>query len=228
MLPTSWKTFDADKPDPEIEKRIRCMSTEILTTNGIDSNDRDAVRSFADTQISKYDAGGNPEFDEALGVHIFRPHEFDFDRSNDESLAVLGDWLAKQPFNWRRGSRTVQLALEAAFPSGGPKRIKGGREYVELDALVEIKHRRVAIEVETSKNFDNGYWTLRQAVRSNMADYGVMIVPYTAEGQGRADEGKALGRLDREFEGSSQLSDGPIYSIAIVRRLDVYRRMLEW
>jgi hypothetical protein len=99
------------------------------------------------------------------------------------------------------------------------------REYVELDSLVVINNRKVAIEVETSNNLDNGYWTLRQALRSRMADYGVMIVPWTAEGQGRAEEGKALGRLDREFAGSTNLNDGPIYRIAIIRRLDVYRLM---
>lgn len=227
MSPIPWKTFDADKLDPEMDKAIRWMSVEILKANGIDSDDRDAIRSFADTQIMAYESEGTSELNETLAVHIFRPHEFDNDRSNDESLAVLRDWLPKQSLNWRDGSRTVQLAL-TAFPSAGSKRVTGGREYVELDALVLIHDREVAIEVETSTNLDNGFWTLRQALRSKMADYGVMIVPWTAEGQGRADEGKALGRLDREFEGSSQLSDGPIYRIAIVRRLDLYRLMLKW
>lgn len=227
MPTTSWYRFDADKPNPNIEKEIRRISAEILATKGIDSSDTDAIRSFADSQINDYDSGRNPGLNDTLGVDVFRPDEFASDCSNDESLAILRDWLFQQSLDWRKGSRTVQLALEAVFPSGGSKRVRGGREYVELDALVEIDYRKVAIEVETSNNIDNGLWTLRQTLRSNMADYGVMIVPWTAEGQGRADEGKALGRIDREFEGSNQLSDGPIYRIAIVRRLDVYRRMLK-
>jgi hypothetical protein len=198
----------------------------MLASEGISIDDTEAIRAFADSQIRAYNSGGSPGLNDTLAVDVFRPHEFDSDSSNDESLAVLLDWLPKRSFNWRDGSKTVQHAL-AVFPSGGSRRVQGGREYVELDALVLIHDRRAAIEVEASINLDNGFWTLRQALRSKMADYGVMIVPWTAEGQGRADERKALGRLDREFEGSSQLSDGPIYRVAIVRRLDLCRLMLK-
>lgn len=224
MSPITWETFDADKPDPKMDMEIREMSAKILTIKGI-NNDRSTISSFAAKHIRDYDTGCNPELDTTLVVHVFRPHEFDSDCSNDESLDILRNWLLSQSFNWRDGSRTVQLALDV-FSSGGSKRSKGGREYVELDNLVVIRGRRIAIEIETSNNLDNGFWTLRQKLRLREADYGVMIVPWTAEKTGRADEGKALGRLDREFEGSRNMSDGPIYHIAIIRQLDIYRLML--
>jgi hypothetical protein len=227
MTPISWETFDADKLNPKLEEAIRNLSASILANKGIDPSDSVAVRSFAEQEISDYLSGSNPEPNETLGIDIFRPHEFDAVSSNDDSLAELRDWFPTQSFDWRDGSCTVQLALDKSFPSGGPKGVKGGRESVYLDNLVIISGRKVAIEIETSINIDNGYWTLRQTLRSAMADYGVMIVPWTAEGQGRADEGKALGRLDREFDAVIDRRDGPIYRIAIIRRLDVYRLMMK-
>ena len=161
MSPISWETFDADNPNPKIEAAIHEMSARILITKGIDYNDMLAIRSFADKQIRVYDSGCNPELDQTLAVDVFRPHEFDSNCANDESLAVLLNWLPKQSFSWRDGSRTVQIALTAAFPSGNSKRIMGGREYVELDNLAIILDRKVAIEVEKSNNLDNGFWTLR-------------------------------------------------------------------
>lgn len=222
-----WTTFDADRPNPGTEKALDELSDRILASKGVDRNDRTSVRSFAEQEITKYQSRSNPLANETLGIDIFRPHEFDAVSADDESLADLRDWFLKQSINWREGSRMVQLALDQAFPSGGSKQVKGGRETVYLDNLVVIKGRKVAIEIEISINMDNGFWTLRQAVRSGMADYGIMVVPWTPEGQGRADEGKALGRLDREFDGATSQRDGPVYRIAIIRRIDVYRRMLK-
>jgi hypothetical protein len=227
MTPISWETFDADRPNTKLEAAIRSFSASILSNKGIDPGDNAAVRSFAEEEISGYFSGSNPEPNETLGIDIFRPHEFDAVSANDDSLAELRDWIPTQSFEWSEGSRTVQLTLDKRFPSGGQKGIKGGRETVYLDNLVIIRGRKVAIEIETSTNLDNGYWTLRQAIRTGMADYGVMIVPWTAEGKSRAEEGKALGRLDREFDAATDLRDGPIYRVAIIRRLDVYRLMLK-
>ena len=223
MSPLSWTAFNADKPSPETEKALDRVVAEILINQEIDPTDVMAVKSFVRKQIQDYKAGGNSQLNKTLAVNVFRPQEFDAIRDNDESLDELVRWLPEQSFEWRDGSKTVQHAL-SAFPSAGRRLIKGGRESVILDGLVVIHGRKVAIEVETSTNLDNGYWTLRQALRSNKADYGVMIVPWTAEGSGRANEGIALGRLDRECEGSGNVSNGAIYRVAIVRCLDLYRR----
>ncbi len=227
MANITWKHFDADRPDADTAQRIRELQDEILSAKGVDKGDRTAIVSFAQGEISAYRSRLNPEANETVGISLFRPHEFDEDSSNDPSLAELTDWLRKQRFNWLDGSKTVQIALRRAFPPGGPTKVEGGRETVILDNLVLVAGRKVAIEVETSNNLDNGYWTLRQAIRKGMANYGVMIVPWTAEGQGRADEGKALGRLDREFDGGANLKDGPVYRLAIVRRLDLFKLMLD-
>lgn len=228
MALIQWENLDADKPNTKLQKVIGDLGTWILTEKGIDQSDIAAVRTFAEREISNYRSGSNSELNETFGIDIFRPHEFNTVSSNDESLAELRDWFLRQSFNWRIGSRAVQLALDNSFPSGGSKGVKGGRESVYLDNLVVIKGHKVAIEIETSTNLDNGYWTLRQALRSGMADYGVMVVPWTPEGSGRADEGKALGRLDREFDGISSTKEGPIYRIAVIRRLDAYRLMTKF
>ena len=225
MSTIPWKKFDADKPNPEMEKVINLLSDRILVDNGVDKADQDAVKSYAKDEILKYCSGIDDPANQTIAVDVFRPHEFDAIKSNDESLNVLLHWLPKQKLDWRMGSRTLQVALDDGFPSMGSKLVSGGRETVILDNLVLIKDRKVAIEVETSTNIDNGYFTLQQALRKNMADYGVMIVPWTAEGSGRADEGKALGRLDREFDGTA-VNHGAIYRIAVIRLLDIYRLML--
>lgn len=227
MYTIPWKSFDADKPNPEMEKFIKQLSERILAGSGVDKTDHDAVKSYAREEILKYSSGTDRRANQTLVVNIFRPHEFDAITSNDESLKVFMDWLFEQQLDWRNGSRHLQIAIDDSFSSGGSKSVSGGREKVILDNLVVIEGRKVAIEIETSKNIDNGYWTLRQALRTNMADYGVMIVPWTAEGSGRADEGKAVGRLDREFDGTTTFQNRAIYRIAIIRLLDIYRLMLE-
>lgn len=225
MTTIQWKSFDADKPNPETEKALEQISVKILVANGINKTNHNAVNDFAKREIAKYESRLDGSANQTLAISVFRPHEFDFITSNDESLDELLHWLPKQDLDWRDGSRALQLALDGGFSSGGSKSVPGGRETVILDNLIEIKGRKVAVEIETSTNIDNGYWTLRLALRRKMADYGVMMVPWTAEGSGRADEGKAVGRLDREFDGEA-VQHGAIYRIAIVRRLDIYRLML--
>jgi hypothetical protein len=220
-----WNTFDADKPDPAFEASLDSISIHTLATNGIAQGDKAAIASFIEKQLADYGAEGNEELNQIVATSVFRPHEFDSVQGNDDSLKALLDWLAGQVFDWRNGSEVVNRRLANVFPAAGSRRVKGGREYVTLDALVSILERRVAIEVETSINIDNGYWSLRQAVRSKAADYGVMVVNLVADASGRADDAKATGRLDREFEGSAHLADGPIYRITLVRRLDILRRM---
>lgn len=223
----SWKSFDASRPNPELEKVIKELSDRILVAKNVNKADMCAVISFAEGEISNYESGSNSEANRTVGIDIFRPHEFDSILANDDSLNELGNWLQRQQFDWRKGSRTVQVALDASFTSAGSRSVEGGRESVILDNLVIIKGRRVAIEIEISTNLDNGYWTLRQALLAGMADYGVMIVPWTPRNPGRAEEGMALARLDREFDGRTSAPDGPIYRLAIIKLIDVYRSMLK-
>jgi len=61
MTTTPWECFDADKPDPKMVMVILELSAKILTTRGVDKNDRTAVRSFAAKEISDYLSGSNPE-----------------------------------------------------------------------------------------------------------------------------------------------------------------------
>jgi hypothetical protein len=215
-----WEHFDADKPNPRVEEFLRRSADEMLKEACVNQS-RNEIRSFVEKQIERYKSGKNPSLNETIAMDIYRPEEFDVVSQNDSSLADLMRWLSAQCFDWRQGSEAVKRAISAKFPSGGSKKSEGGREYVVLDNLVEIGGKNAAIEVETSNNLDNGFFTLRQAVRTKMADYGMMVVPWSSEGKRRADEGKALGRLDRQFDGSTELRDGPIYRIAIIRRLDV-------
>lgn len=223
--PLAWQKFDADKPDPDVEQYIRTLQNNILRQAGVNAADTKEVEKNACNQIAFYESNNNPDLNKAYMVNTFRPSEFDSITTNDASLSDLHRFLLYTQFDWNGGSKMIQRALNNKFHKAGSVRVAGGREYVELDNLIIVKDRTVAIEIETSINLDNGYFTLRQAIRNKTADYGVMIVPWTAEGLGRADEGKALGRLDREFYGATDLRDGPIYRIAILRGIDLYRLM---
>lgn len=228
MTGLDWSSFDADEPDPQMQRTLRKLAaSELVAKNVLGTVDSETAENFAAERLQSYADGSARELNETMAVNVFRPHEFDSVSRYDNSLTLLLNWCGREPFDWSRGSRTVQVALDASFPSGGSKRVAGGREAVVLDNLVAIEGCKVAVEIETSNNLDNGYFTLRLAVREAKADYGVMIVPWTSEGPGRADEGRALGRLDREFDGSESLRDGPIYRIAIVRKLDIYRLLAE-
>ena len=135
MPSISWNKFDANKKDPKAVAEIALIKTKILGNKGIDINNRSAVKEFATKEITDYESGLKEELNETMGVQVFRPEQFDSDSSNDESLNELRNWLSKQTFDWKNGSRTVQLGLRK-FPSAGSIRIKGGREYVDLDNLV--------------------------------------------------------------------------------------------
>ncbi len=224
--PIDWQRFDADKPDPGAQKNIEKLQRHLLNEAGIDGLDFQAVKNYATTQVRHYAQGGANILNKALMIHTFRPSEFDLIKDNDTSLSELQKFLSEKLFSWQEGSKTVQRALYEKFKKAGSVRMAGGREYVDLDNLITVENKTVAVEVETSINLDNGYFTLRQAVRNKKADYGVMIVPWTAEGTGRADEGKALGRLDREFDGATDLRDGPIYRISVVRAIDIFRLLV--
>lgn len=221
--PLNWQKFDADKPSPTAEQQIRGLQAQLLKAEGVDEVDALAVKKFASEQVALYENGKNQDLNKAYMINTFSPSEFDSITTNDLSLSKLQLFLLHTPFNWNEGSKRVQQALYEKFDKTGSVRVAGGREYVDIDNLITVEDKTVAIEIETSINLDNGYFTLRQAVRSKKADYGVMIVPWTAERSGRADEGKALGRLDREFDGATDLRDGPIYRIAIVRGVDLMR-----
>lgn len=222
----TWEPFDADMPHPKPNEMIVILAERLLAGAGINRDDRLAVRVFAEREIAIYHSGLNSYLNETVGIDIFRAYEFRLITRNDNSLLALRHWLLLHTCDWRHGSETVKHALDNSFPSGGSKVVKRGRARVFLDNLIIIEERTVAIEVETSKNLDNGLWTLRQAIRGKMADYGVMIVPWTADGAGRADEGKALGKLDCEFDGKTCMDDGPLYRVAVIRRLDVIRHLL--
>lgn len=222
-IPLNWEKFDADKPNPAVEQKIRELQAQFLKAAGVDEANALAVKTFASEQVARYDEEKNQDLNRAYMIDVFRPSEFDSIAANDLSLLKLQQFLLKTPFNWNKGSNKVKEAIYKEFDKAGSVRIAGGREYVDLDNLIKVEDKTVAIEVEASINLDNGYFTLRQAVRNKRADYGIMIVPWTAAGSGRADEAKALGRLDREFDGATDLRDGPIYRIAIVRGVDLLR-----
>lgn len=218
-----WNTFNANKPNKQIQKQLEDISKQFLIESEIDANDTSAIIEYAIDCIDKYELG-KYNLDITIAIDVFRPHELAHIRKYDKSLSILCEFIKKTTFDWKSGSHAVQQHLNY-FPSAGSRRISGGREYVELDNLVIISDKRVAIEIETSNNLDNGFWTLRQAIKEGHADYGVMIVPWTANAQGRADEGKALGRLDREFDSSMPIDNGAVYRVAVVRKLDIYRMM---
>ncbi|MFW5499968.1 MULTISPECIES: hypothetical protein [unclassified Maridesulfovibrio] len=217
-----WNDFDADSPNSEVERYLRTQGLSYLLKFGIDCSNVNSCLEYARTQVENY-KGGSDLYNEVLGVHLFKPSEFTGEGNNHESLNELRSFLSGNSFDWRKGSSVVQDAIGRKFTKLPGKKVSVGRSSVILDCLIEIDGRKIALEIEGSTNLDNGYFSLRQAVRQAIADYGVMVVPYTAEGSGRADEDKAISRLDGDFDGVKELRDGPIYQISIVRCIDVYR-----
>ncbi len=205
-----WVKFDADKVNPQLIEVIEKLGQEITLE----------VKKEATEIISLYKNGGEKNLNQTIIVDTFRPSEFDNITSNDNSLKTFLEWLVSQSIDWESGSETLKNTISKNFENVNGKTIEGGREKVILDNLIKVDNRIVAIEVESSNNLDNGYWTLRQAVKIGRADYGIMIVPWFPLGSGRADEGKALGRLDREFDGRLNSNEGPIYRVSPIRKID--------
>jgi hypothetical protein len=228
MSPMQWATFNAGVPDQEICAAVEKVGRVYLIEKGINPDDKTAADACFQSQITEYDRLQNSDLNRIVAVHFFRPHEFDSDASNDEALAMLRNWFLGQSIDWRNGSQAVvaNVVKLGGDPPVGSLHIVGTRKSVRLDTLRIIAGRRIAIEVEASNNLDNGIWTLRQAVKTGKADCGVMIVPWTSKASCYVDEGMALDRIDQEFDGATDLKDGPIYRLAIVRLLDVCRHML--
>lgn len=218
-----WKQYDADKVNPDTLDEIMQVAEEMLTAEN-KINDKQVV---ALDIIKDYESGNRQDLNKVIGVNIFRPSEFDEISTNDKSLETIQNWFLHQSINWNNGSKTVQYAIDKKFKPAGDKVISGGREKVVLDNLVMVDNRKVAIEIETSIYMDNGFWTLRQAIKNDRANYGVMIVPWFALGGGRANEGKVLGRLDREFEGKTDLNEGPIYRFSPIRKIDFFNHLVK-
>lgn len=205
-----WEKFDADKINTGTIERIKQSAREIL------AREKNEVNEI----IVSYKKGERSDLNQIINVDTFKPSEFDGNTSNDNSLFTFLSWFVSQNIDWAKGSEMVKKMISNNFQNIGSKTIEGGRERVVLDNLIMVGEKIVAIEVETSNNIDNGYWTLRQAIKTKKADFGIMIVPWFSQGSGRAEEGKALGRLDREFDGKINSNEGPIFRVSPVRKID--------
>jgi len=206
----NWIKFDADKPNPNTINRIKDIGKTILITERVQVTEI----------ISLYNSNLKPDLNQVIEINIFKPSEFDNNTINDNSLKTFGSWLLTQNINWKKGSENLKKAIDNNFKQIEGKVIKGGRAKVILDNLIEVGNKKVAIEIETSTNIENGYFTLKQAIKTKRADYGIMIVPWFPISSGRADEGKATDRLDREFDGKTDLIEGPIFRISPIRKID--------
>lgn len=206
-----WEKFDADKPNPKTINRIKNIGNTILNT------EKTSITEI----LSLYKSGLRQDLNQTIEVDIFKPSEFDSNTLNDNSLNIFGKWLLSQNIDLKKGSDSFKNVIDNNFKQIESKEIKGVRDKKNiLDNLIEVDNRILAIEVEFSTNIDNGYFTLRQAIKTKRADYGIMIVPWFSISSGRADEGLATDRLDREFDGKTELNEGPIYRISPIRKID--------
>ncbi|HAS6161600.1 TPA: hypothetical protein ACGVAU_002814 [Vibrio vulnificus] len=220
-----WKSYDADKVEPEIQKVLSDLSGQLLIKYGLNKQSKSEIKKFVDAYISDFkNKGLHQELNTTVGISTFRPYEFTKDTSCDSSLNDLIKSISSFEYDWRLGSKTVQDQVNSKYESAGDKIVRGGRAKVILDSLVKIKGKNVAIEYETSINLDNGYFSLRQAIKDGRADYGVMIVPWHEEGPGRANESLATDRLDRDNDDNGN-AIGPIFRIAIIRLLDLFKEL---
>ena len=214
----NWEQFDADKINQKMIDKIKEFGRNYLSFLNV-LNETTAIEGV----VKDFNEGRKEELKKVFAIDIFRPNEFASLTENDNSLEEFSKWLGQQDIDWETGSETLKKKINETYNNIGIMKIAGGRETVILDNLIEVGGKRVAIEIETSNNLDNGYFTLRQAMKENIADYGIMIVPWIEVGSGRANEGKALGRLDREFDNRTDLQGSPIFRIAPIRIIDSLR-----
>lgn len=220
-----WESYDADKVEPKIQKFLSDRSGQLLTKHGLNEQSKSEIKKFVDGYISDFKNNGlHQELNSTIAISVFRPSEFANDTSCDTSLNDLVTSISSFQYDWRLGSRTVQDQVNSKYESAGDKIVRGGRAKVILDSLVKIEDKNVAIEYETSINLDNGYFSLRQAIKDGRADYGVMIVPWHEEGPGRANEALATDRLDRDND-DNESAIGPVFRIAIIRLLDAFKEL---
>ena len=218
----NWTQFDADKINPKTVDRIKAIGRELLPqVNAL--NETAVINGF----IEDFNNGKRKELTKVIFIDIFCPNEFASLTKNDCSLEEFSEWLLKQKIDWEQGSETLKRKIKEQYADIGKKKIEDERGSVILDNLIKVGDKRVAIEIETSTNLDNGYFTLREAMKENIADYGIMIVPWIEIGSGRANERKALGRLDREFDNRTDLQGGPIFRIAPVRIIDAWKEIIK-
>jgi hypothetical protein len=215
-----WNKFDADFPSEKIESDLDDLYRVFVGRYCYGRDEKACVRDY----IKKYDDGGCEILNCVVYMDVFKPSEFDDVSEYDDALSVLLQWFVKNTPEWRRGSDEVAKALRSSFPSDKSRAVGSVRARMKLDGLVTISGKRVAIEVETSTNMDNGIATMRLAIRAGLANCGVLIVPWVPMGPGRAHEGNALGKIDAEFQDKKDLSEGPIYRLAVTRWIDICRR----
>ena len=221
----AWNVIDASRKNEQVSCYMLNQFKREIEMRNIKIDNEQIVKEFASQALEAYESKSSDELNKSLAVDIFRPHEFDSCNLNDKSLKILSDFILSEKFDWRNKSDILAKGLRKKFMKAGSCQIEGSRgdHPLKLDALLLIENRRVAIEVEFSNNLDNGYNTLRLAIRKELADCGVMLVPWSSKAKYLADEGKALSKLDQEFDGSSNMHEGPIYRFAVVRLLDIYK-----
>ncbi|MFA0570885.1 hypothetical protein [Vibrio gallaecicus] len=218
----SWKKFDADEVDHQFVESFVKVGYGYLEELSVDTTDVNTVKSYTSDAIEKYNNGEQDELNTIVAVHAFKPDEFTASSEISDSLNEFMHSLGGINRDWRKGSKHIQRYVNEKFDSAGDVTLRGGRERVTLDSLVKIGGLSVAIEYETSTNIDNGYFTLREAIKTGRAHYGVMVVPWSSSHSGRANEAKGIGRLDRDCDGVEN-PIGPVFSVAVVRLIDIYR-----
>lgn len=219
-----WDKFDAEKVDHAFVKQILEIGYGRISECGVDISNKNTVKSHVDRELRKYKNNDNDELNKIIAVHIFRPEEFKESDEVSKSLDILGYFFIGIKECWQKGSKEFQRHINSKFELAGDKTLRGGRERVTLDSLVKVGMSSVAIEYETSTNIDNGYFTLKEALKKNRADFGVMVVPWSSSHSGRANEAIGIGRLDRDYN-NVEKPIGPIFCISLVRLLDVYREL---
>lgn len=219
-----WDKFNADEVDHNFVKKIEEAGYSIISASGVDISDEDTVKSHIVEEIAKYDSKESNELNKIIAVHIFKPEEFEEIDTISMSLQTLSNSFIGVYLDLRKGSKEIQRYINDNFEESGDKTLRGGRERVTLDSLVKVEDISVGIEYETSTNIDNGYFTLKEAIKIGRAKYGVMVVPWSASHSGRANEAKGIGRLDRGCN-DAESPIGPIFCVSLVRILDIYRHL---
>lgn len=205
--------FDADKHDIRLNDKIKTYIRKITKKYG----NLEQTLKFLETKTKKH---------EIPITCFFVANEVKNKYYKYKNILVkFRNWLKKQDVDIEKQSDNLKYIISKAkkFQSNSTV-IKYGMKQKKLDNLITFCETNIAIEIETSKNSDNGISTLAYAINDKKANFGIMISPMTEKSSGRADRDSLVSKIDKLYEKiAKQINPPPIFGLALVRNIDIVR-----
>jgi len=207
--------FDADYENPKLIKLINKLSCDFCVENNLKT----------DIEIKKFIENETPKnIHKIIAVYGFTPHESDTTLFSAQ-IGQFMSWLHGQDVDINKRSDNLKKLIYNCFQNESTK-LNFGRTYQVLDNIIIIDDIKIAIEIEASQNMPNGFMNLTAAIKQGDASLGIMIVPYTAKKNAKADEAHVVSMLDHYYDGGRN-SDIPMMALVLIRIYDIIENIKE-